>query len=103
VRDGSWRGQPDLDEATRLALELAERATQTPPAIDDAFFDQLREHYSAPQIVELAAIVAWENYRARFNVILGVEGHDFYGARLAEESQRRAGASPARQSQQEGS
>ena len=29
-------------------------------------------------IVEMAAICAWENYRARVNVALGVEGHGFY-------------------------
>lgn len=53
----------------------------TPPEVDDALFARLQAHYSAPEIVELTSIVAWENYRARFNAILGVEGHGFYVAR----------------------
>lgn len=40
--------------------------------------DQLSEHYDPGQIVEMAAIIAFENYRARFNCGLGVEGHKFY-------------------------
>jgi alkylhydroperoxidase family enzyme len=78
VRAGSWQQRPEVDDAERLALELAERATVTPPEVDDAFIAQLQCHFSAPQIVEMAAIVAWENYRARLNCILGIEGHYFF-------------------------
>jgi alkylhydroperoxidase family enzyme len=78
VRAGAWRERPELDDAERLALELAERATHTPPQVDDAFFARLQSTFSAAQIVEMAAIVAWENYRARLNCILGIEGHGFY-------------------------
>lgn len=78
MRHGTWRDLPELDERARLALELAERATATPPQVDDAFFARLAACFSAPEIVELTAIIAWENYRARFNVTLGVEGHGFY-------------------------
>jgi alkylhydroperoxidase family enzyme len=78
VRSGVWRRLEELSEGDRLALELAERGTVTPPDIDDEFFSRLTACYSAPEIVELSAIVAWENYRARFNVILGIEGHGFY-------------------------
>ena len=78
VRRGTWRERPELDQRDRLALELAERGATTPPRVDDEFFAQLREQFAPADIVELAAIVAWENYRARFNVILGVEGHGFY-------------------------
>jgi hypothetical protein len=31
----------------------------------------------------MAAIIAWENYRARLNVTLGVEGHALYASRDA--------------------
>ncbi|HET7036784.1 MAG TPA: hypothetical protein VFI42_13950 [Thermomicrobiaceae bacterium] len=78
MRQGAWRDLPGLDERERLALELAERGTATPPEVDDAFFARLAARFSPPEIVELSAIIAWENYRARFNVILGIEGHGFY-------------------------
>lgn len=67
-----------LSDAERAALAFAEQVTATPPDIDEELFAQLRELFSVPQIVEMAAICAWENYRARFNVALGVEGHQFY-------------------------
>lgn len=81
VRDGHWRELEALSDVERVAVELAERATETPPVIDDELFERLRRHFTEAQIVELAAICAWENYRARFNRVLGIEPHGFYRAR----------------------
>uniref|UniRef100_A0A7C2W9R9 Carboxymuconolactone decarboxylase family protein n=2 Tax=Thermorudis TaxID=1649508 RepID=A0A7C2W9R9_9BACT len=61
-----------------MALELAERVTATPTAVNDELFERLRRHFTEAQIVELAAICAWENYRARFNRVLDIEPHGFY-------------------------
>lgn len=63
-----------------MALELAERVTATPATVDDELFERLRRHFTEAQIVELAAICAWENYRARFNRVLDIEPHGFYRA-----------------------
>ena len=46
--------------------------------MDESLAKRLREHFEPAVIVEMAAICAWENYRARFNVALGVKGHTFY-------------------------
>lgn len=78
VRDGGWRELEALSDAERVALELAERVTETPPVIDDELFERLRRHFTEAQIVELAAVCAWENYRARFNRVLDIEPHGFY-------------------------
>ena len=78
MRHGTWRDLPELDERARLALELAERATATPPQVDDAFFARLAACFSAPEIVELTAIIAWENYRARSNRVFGFGSEGFY-------------------------
>jgi alkylhydroperoxidase family enzyme len=59
-------------------LAFAEQVTQTPPVVTDDCVARLRARFTPPQIVELAATAAWENYRARFNCALGVEGHGFY-------------------------
>ncbi|HUZ01368.1 MAG TPA: hypothetical protein VMU89_13540 [Thermomicrobiaceae bacterium] len=77
VRNGGWRVRVDLSERERVALECAERMTATPPAVDDAFFASLAGLFEAAEIVEMAAVCAFENYRARLNVALGVEGHGF--------------------------
>ena len=64
--------------AERAALEVAEAMTETPPRVTDEIFDQLRGHYSDKEIVEMAAIIAQENFRSRFNRCLGVQAHGFY-------------------------
>ena len=42
-----------------------------------ALFARLRAHLSEPQVVELTAAVALENFRSKFNVPLGVEAQGF--------------------------
>lgn len=51
----------------KMALEYAEHLTRTPADVPDALFERLRERFDEPQLVEMTALVAWENYRARFN------------------------------------
>ncbi|HET9014802.1 MAG TPA: hypothetical protein VFN57_04360 [Thermomicrobiaceae bacterium] len=78
VRSGDWRGRDELDERDRAGLEFAERMTATPPAVEDGFFARLVARFAPGEIAEMAAVCAFENYRARLNVALGVEGHGFY-------------------------
>jgi hypothetical protein len=40
--------------------------------VPDAVFDELRRHFNDAQIVELTAMIALENLRARFNRALQV-------------------------------
>lgn len=46
--------------------------------MSDELFARLREHYSEAELVELAAIVALENFRSRFNRVFRVEAHGIY-------------------------
>lgn len=64
--------------AEKAALELAEAMTQTPQRVTDDLFQKLRAHYSEAEIVEMAAVIALENFRSRFNRCCGVEPHGFY-------------------------
>ena len=60
--------QSDLfSEAEKVALELSEAMTDTPQRVTDDLFREMQKHYSNPQIVELASIIALENLRSRFN------------------------------------
>jgi len=54
--------------------------TRTPVEVPEALFAKLRELFDEPQLVELTATIAWENYRARFNHAFGIEGEGFSGA-----------------------
>ena len=73
----TWRGSKLFSEAERLALEYAERITYTDQKVDEAFFQQLRQHYSEAQLVELTAAIAMENFRSKFNPSLKVEAQGF--------------------------
>jgi len=51
--------------------------TQTPVEVSDELFAALRQHFNEPQMVELTAMIAWENYRARSNHAFGIEAQGF--------------------------
>ena len=67
--------------AEKAALRFAEGMSCTPADVSDAVFSAAKEHFSEPQLVELAATAAMENYRARFNRVFGVESQGFYQQR----------------------
>ena len=58
-------------------LEYAERITYTDQKVDDALFARVKKHFNEPQIVELTAAVALENFRSKFNPTLGIEAQGF--------------------------
>ncbi len=66
-----------FSELEKAALRLADAITGTPADVPETLFAELRRHLSEPQLVELAAALAWENYRARFNRVFDVESEDF--------------------------
>ena len=72
-----WRDSAVFDGLERLALEFAERATITGQSVDADLIERLRAHLDDAQIVELSAAAAWENFRSKFNVPLGVEAQGF--------------------------
>lgn len=61
----------------RLALDLAVEMSKTPVAIPDELLTRLRARFSEADLVELAAAIAWEGYRARFNLVFGVSAVGF--------------------------
>ena len=68
---------PDLSEVEKLVLRYAEAMTQTPVAVPDELFADLRRHLNEKQLVELTSAIAWENYRARFDHAFGIEAEGF--------------------------
>jgi 4-carboxymuconolactone decarboxylase len=51
----------------RLVLRYAEAMTRTPVDVSDQLFASLRAHFSEAELVELTTLIAWENFRSRFN------------------------------------
>lgn len=60
-------------DAEKVCLEYADAMTVSPTTADDAIFRRLQKHFDDEQIVELTAMIAWENCRGRFNHAMGVE------------------------------
>lgn len=73
----NYRNSELFSETEKLVLEYADAMTQTPVEVQDALFAKLREKFSDPQVVELTATLAWENYRARFDHAFAVEAEGF--------------------------
>jgi alkylhydroperoxidase family enzyme len=74
---GDYRRSAVFSEDEKLVLEYADEMTRTPVEVPDALFERLREKFTPAQLVELTAVVAWENYRARFNHAFGAESENF--------------------------
>ncbi|HEX7124881.1 MAG TPA: hypothetical protein VF406_03775 [Thermodesulfobacteriota bacterium] len=72
-----FRESPLFDGRERAALEMAEAMTITGREVDDALFARVREHFSEPAAVELAAVIALENFRSKLNRALGVDAQGF--------------------------
>ncbi len=62
----------------KAALAFAEGMTRTPAEVSDEVFAEASRYFTNAQLVELAATIAMENYRARFNRAFGVESQGFY-------------------------
>jgi alkylhydroperoxidase family enzyme len=51
--------------------------TDNPADVADLVFEELKQHFNTAQIVELTAMIAFENFRARFNRALHIESDGF--------------------------
>lgn len=74
---GDYRKSPLFSLRERLALELAERMTYTGKRVTDSFFKRLKRHFTDEELVELAAVIALENFRSKFNPVFAVEAQGF--------------------------
>lgn len=66
------------DEAERLALEFADAMTVTGRDVSDELFARLRAFYDEDAVVELTAIIAWENASSKFNRALRVPSQELW-------------------------
>ena len=73
----TWRESALFSPMERDALEYAEKMTITGEKVTDELWSRLRGHFTEPQLVELTAAVALENFRSKLNVALGVASQGF--------------------------
>lgn len=72
-----WRESGLFDDKERAALNYAETVTSAPDNVTDAQIDGLRKYFTDDGIVELTALIAFQNMSSKFNSALGVPSQGF--------------------------
>jgi alkylhydroperoxidase family enzyme len=67
-----YAASPLYTDAEKVALLYADSMTITGREVTDELFARLREFYEDDSIVELTAVIAWENSSSKFNRALRV-------------------------------
>lgn len=66
-----------FSEREKAALAYAETATHSDRRVDESPIARLRKHFDDQAIVELAALIAYQNMSSKFNAALGVPAQGF--------------------------
>lgn len=69
---------PLYNEAERVALEYADAMTITGREVSDELFARVQAVYQTDALVELTAIIAWENASSKFNRALRVPSQQLW-------------------------
>jgi alkylhydroperoxidase family enzyme len=67
-----YAASPLYDEKERAALEYADAITLSDRDVSDELFLQVRRFFDDDALVELTAVIAWENSSSKFNRALRV-------------------------------
>ncbi|OGA72149.1 MAG: alkylhydroperoxidase [Betaproteobacteria bacterium RIFCSPLOWO2_12_FULL_65_14] len=72
-----FEASPLFSDREKAALAYAEAATDPHKRAGDACFARLRTHFEEQAIVELAALIAFQNMSSKFNAALAVPPQGF--------------------------
>ena len=67
-----YQGSALFDEREKLALEYADAITLSDRDVSDELFARLSGRFDEMAIVELTAVIAWENASSKFNRALRI-------------------------------
>jgi alkylhydroperoxidase family enzyme len=73
---------PLYNEAERVALEYADAMTLSGREVSDELFARLRKSYDDDALLELTAIIAWENASSKFNRALRIPSQGLWQRRV---------------------
>lgn len=74
---GHYQSSKLFTDTEKLCLEYADCMTITPVELPESLFRNLQKTLDTASIVELTSVIAWENYRARFNHAFGAESEGY--------------------------
>ena len=67
-----YAASPLYDEKERVALEYADAITLSHRDVSDELFSRVKKYFGDDALVELTAVIAWENSSSKFNRALRV-------------------------------
>ena len=67
-----------LEGREKLVIQLADALSATPAEVSEALWAELARAFKEEEIIELAALIGQENFRARFNRAFNVSSGGFY-------------------------
>lgn len=73
----NWRTSNLYDERERIALEYAEAVTRSDLGVTDELMARLKQHFDDDAIIELTALIAFQNMSSKFNAALDVPPQGF--------------------------
>lgn len=73
----SWRQSPLFDQREKAVLDYAEAITRSDRQVEDDMVERLRSHFTDDAIVDLTALIAFQNMSSKFNSALAVPAQGF--------------------------
>jgi alkylhydroperoxidase family enzyme len=73
----TWHESALFDGRERMALEYAEAVTRSDKRVDDDLMSRLKRHFADDAVIEMTALIAFQNLSSKFNAALGVPPQGF--------------------------
>lgn len=73
----SFEQSSKFDERQKAALAYAEAMTRSDVDVDDILMERLRAHFNDDDLIELTALIAFQNMSSKFNSALDVAPQGF--------------------------
>lgn len=73
----TYRESTAFTPLQKSVLDYATGLSRTPADVTDELVAELRKSLNEKQLVEITTMIAWENFRARFNRGFDVEAQGF--------------------------
>ncbi len=74
-----FEGSPLFDARQKAALAYAEAMTRSDAGVDDQLMQRVKSHFDDDAVIELTALIAFQNMSSKFNAALDVAPQGFCG------------------------
>lgn len=75
-----YRESPLFSDSEKVVLDYASAMTHSDRDVSDELFQQLQQYYDDDAIVDLTAVIAWENASSKFNRALRIDSQNLWQA-----------------------